>query len=238
MPQFQELSATTRSCEVCGAALSERGQLCPQCGVPIARETVPAVPERRSAPTATKQGVRRINVPDWDGLLALGIVLFVVGALLISSTGIRLTPNGTSTQDRPDTHVPFADGSSATVTTASDITLRITIDRIIDPATPTRRIQRPIARNRFVAVELTAENIGTAEARSGDFLLRTRDGFEYRPTPVSMDGARPNWRSQTLTSGGKIQGVVAFEVQADAPIEWLKFDANSFAKGDVYFGAQ
>jgi len=183
-------------------------------------------------------GIGRILLLGCGGLLALAIVLFVVGALLISSTEVRVSTKGTGDQDRPDARAPFAAGSSATVTTAGDVTLKLLIDRVIDPATSTNRFQTPTAGNRFVAIELTIENVGTAEAHGGEFLLRTTDGFEHRPTTLSGLESSPTWRAQTLTSGGKVQGVIAFEIKDDAQIQWLKFDPNSFAKGDLYFEVQ
>ena len=42
---------------------------------------------------------------------------------------------------------------------------------------------------------------------------------------------------ERLTSGGKVEGTVVFEIPEAAKVQWLRFDANPFAKGDLYFDA-
>lgn len=170
----------------------------------------------------------------------LGLIVIVVIVVVVSSSGSK---NNTSTSggstsgpaSGKDVREAFAEGSSATVKTAGEVTIKLTIDKITDPAVSTNQFEKPAAGNRFLTVAFTIENAGQRESRGGDFLLRTADGFEYKQKFVSGVGAGDLNALQTLTSGGKVKTVIAFEVPEGAMVQWLKFDPNPFASGDLYF---
>lgn len=170
------------------------------------------------------------------GCLAIvgGFIFLVVVIVVI----IVVAASGGGSGDLKDTRVPYQDGSSGTVETAGDVKNKVTITRISDPAPTDDQLFQPDAGYRCLALEIAIENAGEKETLGGDFLLRARDGFEYEPEFLKCAGASElNLLIQGLTSGGKTSGVLAFHVPEGAEVEWLKFDPNPFAKGDLYFDA-
>ena len=104
-----------------------------------------------------------------------------------------------------------------------------------DPATSTNEFEQPQAGYHYLTVALAIENAGERETTGVEVTLRTTDGTEYDNTFVSGVGASDLNTWQSLTSGGKTDAVIAFEVKDGSVIQWLKFDPNPFAKGDLYF---
>ncbi|MDP9236748.1 MAG: DUF4352 domain-containing protein [Chloroflexota bacterium] len=157
------------------------------------------------------------------GVLFFGLIVFIVAAF------------GGFLRESKDVHVAFADGSSGTVKTAGDVTHRVTIGKITDPARSTNAFEQPTPGEHYLTVSVVLENVGKTETHGGQFKLRTVDGTEYDATFVSGVGASNLNSFQTLTSGGKTDAVLAFEVADGQRVQWLKFDPNPFAKGDLYF---
>lgn len=170
------------------------------------------------------------------GCLAIvgGFILLVVVIIVL----IAVAVGGGGSSDLKETRVPYQDGSVGTVETAGGVKNKVTITKISDPAPTEDQLFQPDAGYRCIALDITIENAGTKETLGGDFLLRARDGFEYDPEFLKCAGASElNLLLQNLTSGGKTSGVLAFHVPEGAEVEWLKFDPNPFAKGDLYFDA-
>jgi len=168
--------------------------------------------------------------------------LAIVGAFIFLSVVIAaiivVTMSGGGESHREDARVAYEDGSSGTVETALGVKNKVTITKISDPAPTEDQLFQPDAGYRCIALDITIENAGERETLGGDFLLRARDGFEYEPEFLKCAGASElNLLLHSLTSGGKTSGVLAFHVPEAAEVEWLKFDPNPFAKGDLYFDA-
>lgn len=199
---------------------------------------------RRSAimsdPNAGQQGSRRGGIFKWGLLGCLGIFavigIIVVGAIALIA--VALSGGSSSLSNLKDTHAAFAQGGSGEVETAGDVKNRVTIDGITDPVVSTNQFEQPQAGNHYITIALTIENVGERETTGMDVKLRTTDGTEYDQTFVSGVGASDLNTYQNLTSGGKTTAIVAFEVQDGSTIQWLKFDPNPFANGDLYFDAQ
>jgi hypothetical protein len=121
------------------------------------------------------------------------------------------------------------------VKTAGDVSMKLTLEKVTDPAVSTNPFVRPAQGNRYIAFTFTVENIGQKEAYVGTFKLRTTDNFEY-DRAIAIGVAEPSLDAlQNLTSGGKTRGSVVFEIPTNAQVQWVKFDPNPFAKGDLYF---
>ena len=186
--------------------------------------------------TTPSEGGRRGGILRW-GLIgclgmfaAVGVMVVVIIVLIVVAVG-----SSSDLSDLEDTRVSFAEGTSGIVETAGGVTNKVTIDRVIDPAVSDNQFEQPNPGNHFITIAVTIENAGERETTGGDFLLRTVEGFEYDLTFVSGIGAGDLNYLQGLTSGGKTTSVLAFEVPDGSVIEWLKFDPNPFAKGDLYF---
>jgi hypothetical protein len=175
------------------------------------------------------------SIFKWGAIGCIAIVGgFVVLAVLIIAV-IAIAVGGGGGTD--DVRVTLAEGNSGEVTTALDVKNRVTLVRVTDPARSTNQFEQPQPGFHYVTFALTIENTGERETTGVDVLLRTTDGTEYRQKFVSGVGATDISTLQRLTSGGRTEAVIAFEVRDGSQIEWLKFDPNPFAKGDLYFQA-
>jgi Domain of unknown function (DUF4352) len=173
----------------------------------------------------------------WGVLGCLG-VFAVVGILVVGLIVIVVRAVGSTGSDLKDVHVAYADGSFGTVTTAANETDRVTITKITDPALSNSQFEQPAAGKHYVRIAVTIQNVGTRETTGGDLKLRETDGTEYDNTFVGGVGASDLNFLQGLTSGGRTDAVIAFEVADGQKVQWLKFDPNPFAKGDLYFDAK
>lgn len=167
---------------------------------------------------------------------ALG-VLAVVGIIAIAvavafATGVF----GTSAHYK-DVHAPYGVGASALVKTAGSIQARATIDKIDDPATNINPFEFAAGKH-WLRYVVTIENVGKSESAGADFILRTTDGFEYKPQVAIGLGAGDLKGLQRLTPGGKVSMTIAFQVPDKTAVQWLRFDPNIFASGDLYFEKQ
>lgn len=189
-----------------------------------------------SRSVSEKKG-RRGGILKWGLLGCLGMFA-AVGAAFVGLIVLIIIAVGSGAGDHKDVHVAYAEGSSGTVTTAADVKNRVTITKITDPAQSTNQFQQPAAGKHYLTIAVTIENAGSRETTGGSFTLRTADGTEYDNTVVSgVDASDINFL-QGLTSGGRTQAVIAFEVADGQKVQWVKFDPNPFAAGDLYFDAK
>jgi hypothetical protein len=156
-----------------------------------------------------------------------GLVLLVILVALIA-----LAAN--DNDDLKDTRVPLAEGSEGIVETAGERRVKVTLGAIQDPVASTNPFQKPRAGYHYLTISATIENIGEREVHGGRVILRMVDATEYDPALITGVGAFGN-AFQTLTSGGRTDVTLAFEVKDGSVIDWLKFDPNLAAKGDLYF---
>ncbi len=193
---------------------------------------------RRSAIVSSgaldKKGSVAGGIFKWGAIGCLSIVGGFILLIVLIVVVISLAVKGSSSTLQ-DGHGDFAQGGTATAQTAGGVKVNVTINNITDPATSTNQFEQPKAGNRYLTVAVTIQNTGERQTSAGEATLRTTDGTEYQTTFVSGVGAADLNFFQSLTSGGKTNGVVAFEIANGATVQWLKFDPNPFADGDVYF---
>jgi hypothetical protein len=193
-----------------------------------------------TAPAKKGGGFLKVAGIGCGGFLALVIAIVVIAAAAAGggSDSNDVGSDGGGVKQGADTHVTLAEDSSGTVKTAGDVTVQVTVEQIIDPATSQNQFEKPAEGHHFVVFELLVENAGKKETHGIDFLLRTAEGFEYKRKFVVGFAAGELAEVLNLTSGGKAKAVIAFEVPDGATIQWLKIDPNPFAKGDLYFDRQ
>ena len=189
-------------------------------------------PETRVSKGGAGRGLLKWCVLGCFAIFA-AVGLLVVGLMVIIAVAVGSA--GSSLADLKDVHVAFADGATGTVTTAGNVKNSVTIRKIADPAISTNQFEQPAAGKHYISVAVTIANVGTHETTGGLFTLRTADGTEYKDTFVSGVGASDLNSFQSLTAGGKTDAVLAFELADGQKVQWLKFDPNPFAKGDLYF---
>lgn len=181
---------------------------------------------------STKEG-KAGGIFKWGAIGCLSIVGGFVLLVVLIVVIIAIAASGGGVDH--DVRVALAEGSSGTVETAAGVKNKVTMDKITDPAVSTNQFEQPKEGFHYVTFGLTIENVGERETTGVDVVLRATDGTEYDQTFVSGVGASDLSTYQGLTSGGKTTAVIAFEIRDGSEIEWLKFDPNPFAKGDLYF---
>jgi hypothetical protein len=186
------------------------------------------------ADVSTRPGGGVGSIFKWGAVGCLSIVGGLVALVVLIVVVIAIAAGGGGGSD-DDVRVSLAEGSSGTVETALGVKNKVTIDAITDPAVSTNQFEQPQAGYHYVTFALTIENVGERETTGVDVILRATDGTEYEQTFATGVGATDLNTLQSLTSGGKTTAVVAFEVRDGTEFEWLKFDPNPFAKGDLYF---
>jgi hypothetical protein len=192
-----------------------------------------------AAAPAKKRGIGRVALIGCGGLLALVVVITVAASLAGGGDDSTSSSSaGAEPRSGDDVRVPLAEGSSGTVKTAGDKVHRVTVIRVLDNAQSANQFSQPQAGMKYWAVEMLVENAGTSEiSTSLQWKLRGSNDFEYDRTFVS--GVGQNFElAQNLTPGAKTQGVVVFEIPSDVSPKWLRYDPNTFARGDLYFDAQ
>ncbi len=143
---------------------------------------------------------------------------------------------GTSKNDR---HVPLAEGQRGTIADGKQV-YRVTIQKIVDGATSSNMFVQPKEGHKFWLVQVLFENAGTSSIHltSTEWALRTQDGFDYEPEIVATGFAEGEALSGEVGPGGKLQGIVVFQVPANAQPLFLKFDPNPLTSAELYFDAQ
>lgn len=225
-----------------GETVSDAGRL-----EAMVRQAVPATPVKQSG------GIGSVFKWGCLGTLALIAVIVVVtmassgdsndGGTTASSGGATSSKTATAIgtkevgTNKGDVHVPLAEGVTGEVQDGNDKLHRVTIVKITDNATSSNMFEEPAEGKKFWVVEVLVENAGPAELSLGSWKLRTSDDFEHDQTfAVGLgDLLDP---IMNLTSGAKTQGIVVFEIAADATPKFLRYDPNVFTKGDLYFDAE
>jgi hypothetical protein len=175
--------------------------------------------------------------PPSSGLPAWAIVLIVIGAVVVvgvfattmdhsQKTGI----SGTSSASTNDVRVPLRAASAATADKE-----RVTVVDFTDNPPATDTTGKPRDGYRYVVLTVVIENADSHERTPGQWKLHTADNFEYNDSITSRFG--PTIPYISLTSGGKTQGTVVFEIPSGATIQWIKYDPSAATNQDLYFDA-
>jgi len=143
---------------------------------------------------------------------------------------------GTSKNDR---HVPLAPGQRGAIADGKQV-YRVTLENIVDGATSSNQFVQPKAGQKFWLVQVLFENAGTSSIHltSGEWALRTQDGFDYQPEIMVSGFAEGELLTGEVGPGGKTRGIVVFQIPQDAQPLFLKFDPNPLTSAELYFDAQ
>lgn len=170
-------------------------------------------------------------------IVALIVVIAIIAAIASggSDDSAPAAPGQVGT-NKGDVHVTFAANASGTIAPEGNGNKRskVTILRSEDSVKPTNEFVKPAAGKKWWGVKVEVENVGTAEVTSLDWKLRDNKDVEHDDTIVVSAGD-PLDPFYTLTPGGKKQGWIYFEIDADASPKWLRADPNPFLKNDLYF---
>lgn len=180
----------------------------------------------------------------WGALGCLGIFaaigIFVI--IVFVAIGAALNDAADKAADSGgDVHVTLADGASGQIAPEGNGSKmsRVTILKFVDNVQSTNQFIQPAAGKKWVGFEVVIENVGTKQVNSLDWTLRdTKDQEHDRQFFTGGQGENVDIIYSDLTPGGKKQGWVYFEIDADASVKWLRADPNPFLADDLYFDAQ
>jgi hypothetical protein len=128
---------------------------------------------------------------------------------------------------------PMALDDSGNIETAP---LKVTIVRIIDPATTDSDIFQPQPGNRYWAVEVLMEAVGDETVNTGEpWILTDTDGNEYYTSLLT--GVDEDIRYDAIEAGQSVQGVVVFEIPESAQIASVSVNASIYVGGTLTFEA-
>lgn len=108
--------------------------------------------------------------------------------------------------------------------------VKVTVARLVDPATPASDYMKPKAGNRFVAVEVTLENVGQAvysDAPTNSGILIDGENQQHRSTYQDVREGQSFGGMATINAGDKRKGVIVFEVPEGSKLTKFQFGLNS-----------
>ncbi len=172
-------------------------------------------------------------------LIGVGIIVFGLGAQAIwtvSQWGHIRQAAGTA-----DVRVPLAAGSMGTLNHgASGVTpglqrTHVTVRNISGNGSP----PNTAASTQRIVIEVLVENTSKFAFTGEPWRLRDTDGHEYAPVPAANilygSSTPPLADRYALNPGQQIQGVIAFDISANATISWLRYGIAGFGIADLYF---
>jgi hypothetical protein len=149
-----------------------------------------------------------------------------------------------SDSDVEDVHVPLAVGSSGEVKSSTmDLehlndeqgTIKVTVVAITDPATTDSAIFQPEAGQRYWAMEVKLEGTSDKEVNTGEWTLHTTAGNDY--DTVYLTGVGEDIIYGALQAGETQQGVVVFQIPADAVVQWVHMNPSVYVTPNLFFDA-
>jgi len=192
------------------------------------------------APVEKKRG----GILKWGMMGCFGIFA-AIGIFVIVVFVIIAAALSDAVDDEPDSggdvRIALATGATGDIAAEGNGSKksRVTILQVVDGVESTNQFIQPAAGKKWIGFEVLIENVGTQQVTSLDWALRDSKDLEHeRQYVVTAEGSNVDIIYNDLTPGGKKQGWVYFEVDADAAIKWLRADPNPFLAHDLYFDAQ
>lgn len=167
------------------------------------------------------------------GLLVV-VVIVAIGAAVGNSTDDAEDSGG-------DVRLALREGASGDIAPEGNGSKksRVTVLQVVDNVQSTNQFITPAEGKKWVGFEVVIENVGSKQVSSLDWTLRDSKDLEHeREYVVAAQGSNVDVIYSDLTPGGKKQGWVYFELDADATVRWLRADPNPFLAHDLYFDAQ
>ncbi|MGW3345419.1 DUF4352 domain-containing protein [Nonomuraea rubra] len=106
----------------------------------------------------------------------------------------------------------------------------VTVNRVVNPATPASDFLKPKTGNKLVAVEVTLANAGQAvytDAPTNGAWLIDGQGQQYRSTLSNVTEGQSFGGTVTVNAGDSRKGVIVFEVPEPAVLATFQFGLNS-----------
>lgn len=121
-------------------------------------------------------------------------------------------------------------GSITLQGTDPGLAVKVTVVKVVNPATPAQDFMKPKSGNKFVALEVTLENVGQAvysDAPTNGAMLIDGEGQQFRSTLYDVREGQSLNGTATINVGDSRKGVIVFEVPESAKLVKLQFALNS-----------
>lgn len=92
---------------------------------------------------------------------------------------------------------------------------------------------RPRAGFKYIAIEASIANQTPNPMPPGTWTIRTAQGQEYDISRVGGFGTP--LPATIIAPNARVSGVIVFEVPTTAKLQWIRFRAPQFPKGDLFF---
>jgi hypothetical protein len=200
----------------------------------LANPAAPAAPEKKGGGGIFKWG--------FLGCLGIFAAIGILGVLFIVIIAAALSGAADDEDDSGgDVRVALSNGASGEIAAEGNGSKRskVTILQFVDNVQSTNQFVQPAEGKQWVGFEVVVENVGSKQVGSLDWTLRdSKDQEHNREYVVGATGSHVDVVYSDLTPGGKKQGWVYFEIDADATVKWLRADPNPFLAYDLYFDGQ
>ncbi|GGS70893.1 hypothetical protein GCM10010156_32160 [Planobispora rosea] len=139
------------------------------------------------------------------------------------------TSDSPATQEPAETQAAQVAEVGETVTVngfQSGVQVAVTVNRVVDNATPTNEFLKPKDGNRYVAVELTLNNTGTVVYTDSPLIggvLIDAEGQQHQPTFAEVKEGTSFGGAVNIAQGDSRKGVIVFEVPSAAKLAKLQF---------------
>ena len=199
--------------------------------------TATPTPKVSTASTASTASAQIASVPAVTAVSTTAAATASTTPLRTPTVALTPTPKYAWGTDKEDVHVALAKGITGIIPARGSKGVHsVTIEQITIDAKSTNQFDDPGSGKIYVVFQITIQNTGTAQITLGEFKLRASDDVEYvQVFAAGLGDALTAF--QTLTPGGKSQGVVVFAITQGTSPKFLSYDPNPFAKGDLYFDA-
>lgn len=194
----------------------------------------------QSLPAEKKGGS---GIFKWGMFGCLGIFAVIGIVVVVVIVAIAGAVNNAADKEEDsggDVHVALTNGASGEIAPQGNGSKksRVTILQFVDNVQSDNQFLTPAEGKKWVGFEVVIENTGSKQVTSLGWTLRDSKQLEHeREFVVSAQGSQVDIIYSDLTPGGKKQGWLYFELDADASVAWLRADPNPFLAHDLYFDA-
>jgi uncharacterized protein DUF4352 len=110
------------------------------------------------------------------------------------------------------------------------LSMKVTVVKVVNPATPDSDFMKAQSGNKFVALEVTLENVGQAvysDAPTNGAMLIDGESQQYQTSFHRVREGQSLNGSVTINVGDSRKGMIVFEVPESAKLAKLQFGLNS-----------
>ncbi|MFC5822317.1 DUF4352 domain-containing protein [Nonomuraea insulae] len=108
--------------------------------------------------------------------------------------------------------------------------MAVTVNQVVNPASPAQDFMKPKTGNKVVAVQVTLSNVGQAvynDSPTNGAMLIDGEGQQYRSTYFDVREGQSYGGISTINTGDTRKGMIVYEVPEGAKLAKFQFGLNS-----------